>query len=210
MIATNEDVIKLVLAVLIGGVIGVERELHHKAAGLRTIILICVGSALFTIISLRTGSGDRIASNIVTGVGFIGGGVILRDSGRVAGLTTASTIWLAAALGMGVGGGHYVITAATAAVGTVVLWVFPYFDRWINRAREVRTYEVVCPISREKSERLKTLVHRCGLRISRHRQAKRADALIFTWEVYGSSGNQDRFVEELLADAEVREFHFQG
>ncbi len=210
MAILDEEVIKLVLAVLVGGVIGVERELHHKAAGLRTIILICVGSALFTIISLRTGSGDRIASNIVTGVGFIGGGVILRDSGRVAGLTTASTIWLAAALGMGVGGGHYVITAATAGVGTVVLWVFPYLDRWISRASEMRTYEMVCPIHREQSERLKALVRQCGLRIGRQRQAKRADALVFTWEIYGSSGNQDRFTEELLADPEVKEFHFQG
>ncbi|HQN43268.1 MAG TPA: MgtC/SapB family protein, partial [Anaerolineaceae bacterium] len=92
-----EDLLKIVLAVLVGGLIGIEREYRDKAAGFRTLIFICVGAALFTILSVRL-AGDkdptRIAASIVTGVGFLGAGVILRDGGRVIGLTTAAAIWL--------------------------------------------------------------------------------------------------------------------
>ena len=118
-----EDIIKLLLAVLTGGLIGAEREFRDKAAGFRTIILICVGAALFTMFSLRLG-GDkdpvRIAASVVSGVGFLGAGAILRSDGRIVGLTTASTIWLAAALGMGIGGGQYLISGLGAIVVLLV------------------------------------------------------------------------------------------
>jgi putative Mg2+ transporter-C (MgtC) family protein len=104
-----EDLIKLLVAFFLGSLLGFEREFHHKFAGLRTIILICVGACLFTIFSYRL-AGDkdptRIAAAVVTGVGFIGAGVIIHEGGEVRGLTTASTIWLAAALGIGAGGGY--------------------------------------------------------------------------------------------------------
>lgn len=208
MAVLPEDMIKLLLAVLVGGLIGVERELHHKAAGFKTIILICVGSALFTIFSIRTGSGDRIASNIVTGVGFIGGGVILRDTGRVMGLTTASTIWLTAALGMGIGGGHYLLSFAATCVAIIVLWFFPRVERWIGRTRDVRTYEIVSPISPEKFEQQEALFRQCDLRVYRHKQIKRDNEMVCTWEAQGSTKGHDRFVERLFADADVKEFHF--
>ena len=94
-----EDLLKLGIALLVGGIIGAEREHHKKAVGLRTLILISVGSALFTIMSQRIGTasggdGSRIAANIVSGIGFLGAGVILEDRGRVTGLTTAATTWL--------------------------------------------------------------------------------------------------------------------
>lgn len=98
-----EDFIQLLLAIFIGGLIGAEREYRDKAAGFRTIMLICVGATIFTNFSVKLG-GDmeptRIAASIVTGVGFLGAGAILRGSRHVTGLTTASTIWLAAALGV--------------------------------------------------------------------------------------------------------------
>lgn len=97
----TEDLIKLGVAILVGGIIGAEREFRDKAAGFRTLILITVGSTLFTIFSLRMDPGfaqTRIAANIVTGIGFLGAGAIIREHGRVGGLTTAATIWLSAAL----------------------------------------------------------------------------------------------------------------
>src|SRR5512142_2466411 len=111
-----EDLIKLGLAVVIGGVLGAEREYRDKAAGFRTLILITVGSALFTIFSISMDPGNsrtRIAANIVTGIGFLGAGAIIRENGRIGGLTTAATIWLSAALGMGIGAGElsFVLTA---------------------------------------------------------------------------------------------------
>jgi len=99
----------LVMAVLLGGAIGLERELRGKAAGLRTNILICLGSTLFTHLSIHLagGSGDpgRIAAQVVTGIGFLGAGTILHTRGAIAGLTSAATIWLVAAIGVAIGTG---------------------------------------------------------------------------------------------------------
>ena len=115
------DCYSLLVALLIGAFVGAEREYRSKAAGFRTLILICVGSSLFTLLSLRLGSPnshDRIASNIITGIGFIGAGVIFRDGVNIAGLTTATSIWVTAALGMAAGAGEFVL-AGTAACSTV-------------------------------------------------------------------------------------------
>src|SRR5262245_32461881 len=103
---TETELLKLFISLIVGGVIGAEREYRSKSAGFRTIILITLGSTLFTIFSIQIGSAtsaDRIASNIVTGIGFLGAGVIFREGSRVSGITTATTIWIAAALGMGIG-----------------------------------------------------------------------------------------------------------
>jgi len=206
-----EDVIKLLLAVLIGGLIGAEREFRDKAAGFRTIIFICVGATLFTLFSLKLGGDEdpvRIAANIVSGVGFLGAGAILRDQGRIVGLTTASTIWLAAALGMGIGGGHYLFSSVAVGTILIVLWVFPAFEEWIDNIRERRTYQVVCPINREKFEQLEAMFRQCGLRIRSHQQTKRGDEMICTWEAYGSPRNHGRLMEMLFGDADVQEFRF--
>ncbi|MCX6025184.1 MAG: MgtC/SapB family protein, partial [Chloroflexi bacterium] len=106
MTLATEDIVKLLLAIFNGGLIGAEREFRDKAAGFGTLIFICVGATLFTMFSMRSrpsGDPSRVAANIVSGIAFLGAGVILREGGRIMGLTTASTIWLAAALGMGLG-----------------------------------------------------------------------------------------------------------
>ncbi|HUG42577.1 MAG TPA: MgtC/SapB family protein [Longimicrobiales bacterium] len=132
---------RLVLAVILGGAIGLEREQQGKEAGLRTHILICLGAALFTVISVEMidpagnwppGDVSRIAANVVTGVGFIGAGVILQSRGRVRGLTTAATIWTVAALGVAAGAAQYV-----AAVGATVLMLVVLIPlRWWERRSE--------------------------------------------------------------------------
>ena len=121
-----KDILTLLYAALLGGLIGWERQKHEKAAGFRTIILITVGATLFTMFSKDLAGPDekaRIASNIVVGVGFLGAGVILRHEARITGLTTAATIWFAAAVGMGVGGGYLGLSAAATAIALVVLWL---------------------------------------------------------------------------------------
>ena len=123
-IVTRELIKRLLLAAAIGGVLGAERELRHKAAGFRTNILIGVGCAIFTIISvsISSGSPDRIAANIVTGVGFLGAGAIMRDqSGGVHGVTTAATAWVNAALGTAAGAGLYRLALFGAAITFTVL-----------------------------------------------------------------------------------------
>ncbi len=206
-----EDVIKLVIALVVGGMIGLEREFRDKAAGFRTIMLICVGATLFTIFSLKLGAESepaRIAANVVTGVGFLGAGAILRDGGRVMGLTTASTIWLAAALGMGIGEGEYLFSALVAALVLIILWAFPPIEAWISSVLETRTYEMICPASHEKRDQLAAVFRECGLRVRTHKQVKRGDEMVCTWQAVGALEKHERLVEALFADPEVREFLF--
>jgi putative Mg2+ transporter-C (MgtC) family protein len=205
-----DDVIKLLLALLIGGLIGAEREFRDKAAGFRTIIFICVGATLFTLFSIRLGRHDpvRIAANIVSGVGFLGAGAILRDQGRVVGLTTASTIWLVAALGMGIGGGHYLFVGVATGVVLVVLWVFPQFEGWIGKAGETRTYYITCSIMQGWPAQLDEMFRRCSLSVRSRKRHKRGEEMICLWAAFGKHRDHDRLVEMLLDEAGVREFHF--
>ena len=120
------DVISIVLAIVLGAVIGMEREVSGKAAGLRTNILICLGAAVFTIISKQMAAGQqdsltRIAAQIVTGVGFLGAGAIIVDRGGVHGLTTAATIWLVASIGMACGAGFYKLAIISTFFAIAVL-----------------------------------------------------------------------------------------
>ena len=209
MMILLDDVIKLLLALLVGGLIGAEREFRDKAAGFRTIILICVGAALFTIFSIRIGGAEdsaRIAANIVSGIGFLGAGAILRGEGRVVGLTTASTIWLVAALGMGIGGGHYALSSAVAVIILIVLWVFPIVEGRITRETR-KTYHVVCSMDRQKLAQLEDMFRQCGLRTKCQKQ-KRGGEMICTWEAFGAPKNHDRLADMLFDDADVKEFYF--
>jgi putative Mg2+ transporter-C (MgtC) family protein len=109
------------------------------------------------MLSLELGgeaSPVRIAAHMVTGVGFLCAGVILEEKSRIVGLTTASTIWFTAAMGMGIGGGQYWLVILALVVAMIVLWLFPKIEEWIYSRREMRTYEVVCEI---KPGRLKEL-----------------------------------------------------
>jgi putative Mg2+ transporter-C (MgtC) family protein len=120
------DFISIVLAVLLGAVIGLERELSGKAAGLRTNLLICLGASVFTIISRdmsagAEGSVTRIAAQIVTGVGFLGAGAIIQDRRGVHGLTTAATIWLVASIGMACGAQFYILAVVSTLIAIVTL-----------------------------------------------------------------------------------------
>ena len=120
-----ELLFQLALAVLLGGAIGLERELRGKPAGLRTNVLICIGATLFTVLSqhISGGRGDpgRIAAQILTGIGFIGAGTILHLRGSITGLTSAATIWVVTAIGMAVGSSAYVEAVGATGLVTLVL-----------------------------------------------------------------------------------------
>jgi putative Mg2+ transporter-C (MgtC) family protein len=122
-----EIALRLVLAAVLGGVVGYQRERSGKEAGVRTHMLICTGAALFTVVSIYgfTGSDPaRIAAGIVTGIGFLGAGVILhRSGGEVIGLTTAATIWAVAAIGLAAGVGLYIISVVATVLTLVVLFI---------------------------------------------------------------------------------------
>jgi putative Mg2+ transporter-C (MgtC) family protein len=140
VIPALEIVERLAMAGVLGALIGAEREWRHKDAGLRTNTLIAIGSALFTMVSIELAGGDpnaasRIPAQVASGVGFIGGGAILRGRGNnsVQGLTTAATIWVNAAIGMAAGAGAYALAAIAGGTVLAVLLAFLPIQRAIER-----------------------------------------------------------------------------
>ncbi len=152
MIITNSldflIVAKLVLAIVCGGAIGFERELSRKAAGLRTNVLICMGSAVFMIISRHIGGGAaytdpaRLVAQVVTGIGFLGAGVILQARGSVTGLTTAATIFVVGAVGIAIGDGMFSLALLSTTLIIVVLVVLRKVERFIIRRQRMFHYSL--------------------------------------------------------------------
>jgi putative Mg2+ transporter-C (MgtC) family protein len=207
-----DNLIKLGMAVLVGGIVGAEREFQDKAAGFRTIILITVGSTLFTILSMSMDpdfTKTRVAANIVTGIGFLGAGAIVRENGRIGGLTTAATIWLSAALGMGVGAGELVFVSIATLATVIVLLVFPHIENQIDRIRESRNYRIVVALGGTRNlPKIQQTLEECSLHILDHHQTKSEDSITGNWRVIGLPKNHERFVEKMLKDKAVREMDY--
>jgi len=150
-----EALARLALAAGLGGAIGIERELRDRYAGLRTHLLVSLGSALFTIVSayawtgFKFGNGvsydpTRIAAQVVTGIGFLGAGAIMRQGISVHGLTTAATLWMSAAVGMTAATGFYSVAALATGVTLIVLWPLRIFERrYIDRLRTSSAHIIV-------------------------------------------------------------------
>jgi putative Mg2+ transporter-C (MgtC) family protein len=204
------NLIKIGLAVLIGGIIGAEREFRDKAAGFRTIILITVGSALFTIFSISMDPGftrTRIAANIVTGIGFLGAGAIVREHGRIGGLTTAATIWLSAALGMGIGAGELIFVTISTFIVIIVLLVFPRLELWIDHIRESRTYKIVVSAANaDKIDKINEALATHELKVYEHHQSKTGNTIIGTWHTIGSPKHHEKFALIMVKDTEIEDF----
>ncbi len=142
MFTSSQVIIRLVLAFILGGLIGLERELHGRAAGLRTHILVCLGSALIMLTSMHifelyqeTGKVDpaRIAAGVITGIGFLGAGTILRSKASVRGLTTAASLWAVAGIGLASGSGFYLGAYTTSALVLFVLFFLTKMERALVR-----------------------------------------------------------------------------
>ena len=203
--------VKLLTALLVGGLIGLEREFHDKAAGFRTLTFICLGSTIFTILSLELGKlGDpvRIAAGIVTGIGFIGAGVIIRDGGQVKGLTTASTIWIAAALGMGIGGGYFLAVGLATALILLGLWVLPIIDRVIHQNRETHTYHLTFVSDLDKYQELENLFKEYDLKVEWCNRGARQETMTGTWKVHGHPENHERWLEKIFLDESFLEVSY--
>lgn len=140
----NETLHTILVSILAGSVIGLEREYRNKSAGFRTVILICLGATIFTIASrLGKMSDDRIAANIVTGIGFLGAGVIYQGKFSVQGLTTAAVIWATAAIGMIIGFGHFKLGLGLALVMLIILSVFYRIEIWMSELYSTRIIHVI-------------------------------------------------------------------
>jgi putative Mg2+ transporter-C (MgtC) family protein len=142
----SRTLVRLTLAAFLGGIIGMERELKHRPAGLRTNMFICFGAAMFTVISLELGGANdatRIASQIIPGIGFIGAGSILRDKGGVTGLTTAATIFVVASIGMACGGGLYLLATFATVLLLLALLILGALEGRLNLKPVMMEYVIV-------------------------------------------------------------------
>lgn len=194
--------VKLVLASVLGGLVGLERELHGKPAGLRTNMFICAGSALFTILSETLASqvgGDatRIASQLIPGIGFIGAGSIIRSRGSVTGLTTAATIFVLASIGMAVGGGFYWTAVFAALMMVLALSLLGWMEKRFAIKREIRRYQVRGPQIDALTAAVMDIVGQQKLSIHRLSTHRRDDLFEVSFDLDASSEQNTAIVRQL-------------
>ena len=182
------DVYKALFAVAAGIILGLERELKDKAAGLKTITVICLGAALFTMLSYKIGMQDnestRIASYIVSGIGFIGAGVIFKDKIDVSGLTTAGIIWLAAAVGMAIGFGEFYLAGTFIIAALFIIFSSTWITKVIRPGRQGR--DLVFELEkRDAAHREKILsdIRAQGIRLEEKRLESNDERVVVSTEV---------------------------
>jgi putative Mg2+ transporter-C (MgtC) family protein len=202
--------LQLLISFVIGTAIGLEREYRSKAAGLRTMIMICIGSTVFTEISISIGesSPDRIASNIITGIGFLGAGVIFKDGLSINGITTATTIWIAAALGMAVGAGEYFIALAGSVVVLIVLSLFEHFQRIIVRIHQARSYKITFEEDETFVSLLEAEISKLKLRFHKARDIKNENDYTVVYEIFGGEKKLETFNLILKTMPQVKSYEY--
>jgi putative Mg2+ transporter-C (MgtC) family protein len=206
-----EILARFLLAALWGGIVGAEREYRSKSAGFRTMIMISVGSCFFTMMSVWIGAGnnsDRIASNIVTGIGFLGAGVIFKGDNRVNGITTAATIWTVAAVGMGIGAGYYIASACASILVLIILSVLPYFENLIDGFNQTKIYSISTVFAADKTSGFEQLLGRNKLNFKLTGQVRDGKIITTTWQVSGRAKNHQIFIDTVINDETVIRFEY--
>jgi putative Mg2+ transporter-C (MgtC) family protein len=193
---------RLLTACLLGGIIGFEREWRHKASGLRTNMLLCMGCAFFTQLSaVLAGAGNidksRVASNIVQGIGFLGAGLILHTRNRVLGLTSAATVFVVASIGMACGAGLYVEAALATVIVLFALLVIGVLEGKSGRTRFSMWYEVRGDDEKALYVSILSVLDREHIRLSVVERSSVASIERVTFEVMASSTTHKRLLLEL-------------
>ncbi len=203
----GSSIARLILAAILGGIIGLEREIKHRPAGLRTNLFICFGAAMFTIMSDQLavehlGDHTRIAAQIIPGIGFIGAGSILHYRGDlVTGITSAATLFVVASVGMAVGGGQYLTAIFATGLILVCLYLLGKVEQWSNLKIELHTYEVTGPTAdavTEEVNRLLEPVH-CMMQNVQVAITKQHVRLQFDFE--GKTREHEQFLQSLKQSA---------
>lgn len=206
----TEDIIKLIVALVMGAIIGAEREYKTKAAGFRTVTLIMMGSTLFTMISVVMGGNQdpaRVASNIVTGIGFIGAGAIFKEGSFVKGLTTAAVIWVSAAIGMAIGIGNYEFALIALVIVMAVLLGFSWFQNIIDKSNVNKVYKITVLSNHiEKLDEINAIFGLYHLKSKCILQAKRSNEMILSYSVRGPEKNHDELVKEFFTNSLIDSF----
>ena len=189
-------------AIVAGAVVGLEREFRDKPAGLRTLVLISSGACIFSMVSMlvagNTVDQGRIAAQVVTGVGFLGAGSILRSTKSIYGLTTAATIWIVAALGMACGFGHFLIAIVGTLATLVVLILFHSLGGRIEVSRTIRKHRIATQDAEIRFANLEPYFSEAGLRILRRNCYRQCDDYVFTFRTQGPRKQHLALREKLL------------
>lgn len=205
-----EILLRFLLACLWGGMVGIEREYRSKSAGFRTMIMISIGSCLFTMISSRLGgeNPDRIAANIVTGIGFLGAGVIFRGENRISGITTAATIWAVSAVGMSIGGGYYFAAGCASLFILVVLAFLPYVETVIDLRHKSVEYTLRFDKKVYTSEEFEAILLAAGLKFQATKREKDGEYYIASWLVRGNARKHWEMIAQVTTEDKVNRFTY--
>ncbi len=195
---------RLVLAALLGGIIGLERELRHRPAGLRTNMFICFGAALFTILSdalavKYLGDHTRISAQIIPGIGFIGAGSILHTRGLTTGLTTASTLFVVASVGMATGGGLYLTAIFSTGLVLVALFSLGHLELTFNLKTLLTTYEVTGSSAEEITLEVNRILEHRHRMMQNVLSGNTGQHVRLQFDVYGCNRDQKELLHELQA-----------
>ena len=166
---------------------------------------------MFTVFSQiigDPGNRDRIASNIATGIGFVGAGVIFKGDFGVNGITTAAMIWATAALGMGIGAGYELVSVIACVMILIMLSAFSKVEGWIDKVNQTRNYKIVCEYKNETLKGYEELFRVHHLKFKRSRETKSGDIITGEWMVKGSEKNHLQFIHEILNNSTVKQFEY--
>ena len=205
----RHDLISMLMSILCGSLIGLEREYKNKSTGLRTIILICLGSTIFTIVSRHgAGADDRISANIITGIGFIGAGVIFKEKFSVLGLTTAAVIWTTAAIGMTTGIGYHALAFVFTIFTLIILLLVNKVEDRINRLQKKKVFTIT--FSKADIKWLQLLEEKLAmqqLQCKRLQVSKVNSALSVILLISGNPVSVDKLIEQMAAMEEITDFY---
>lgn len=205
----QNELLLIFISVVLGILIGAEREYRNKSAGLRTFILICFGSCLFTVLSIKIGidDPDRIAANIITGIGFLGAGVIFKGDNKIDGITTATTIWATASIGMAVGSGYVYLAVLGTLLVLVILSSLTYFEKLIDREHKIREYQIAV-VNPHDLAYCETLFKKYHLRFMVSKQKYDQGKLITSWIIAGKNAHHQALTETLMEDKKIISYEF--
>lgn len=207
--AVQNELLLIVISVFLGLLIGTEREYRNKSAGLRTFILVCFGSCLFTILSIKIGvaNPDRLAANIITGIGFLGAGVIFKGDNKIEGITTATTIWATASLGMAVGSGYVYLSLLGTVLVLFILNSLTYLQSFIDHHHKIREYRI-------SVSNVEDISH-CEDKFKEHHlkfitigQQYTQGSLTTRWSLTGENKNHEALMKSLINDPKITAYQF--
>ena len=202
VIPFTEMLLRLGLSVVLGGIIGTEREHNNQPAGLRTHMILVIGACLAMMLSINLGTAAgtdpaRLAAQVVSGIGFLGAGAILRFGFNVKGLTTATTLWTMAIVGLTVGMGYYLISIIATAVIMIVLSVLDLIERRFVRANILRTIVVEVPDNKGIAREIRSIVDQFAFQTISYSVQKSSENKLLQIEIYARFNNSEK-LEDLI------------